>query len=276
MRFRGPETGLLDESLNAAGRGSGPDPLDRRAPVWGVLLVAFVLLGWGEIRATDPYTSPAFVVGYFWTELQVSALLLVATALFWPRQRLGLSAPRPAPLRYLAPLALLVAAAVAVRIWVATQIPVDAAPDAATSWKLLRTTLVVGLNEEWLFRGLALAAFCRWWGWRRGWLAALLAFACVHLLNLIGGVPPIGAVFQFVNTFLMGSVFLLVAVNTRSLLLPMLGHAVYDWSVVDTVRYVAAGAPNTASLTLSVFALLLGLFSLWTLWRTPALAPYTD
>ncbi|MGB7643974.1 MAG: hypothetical protein WBM22_00830, partial [Pseudomonas fluorescens] len=54
-------------------------PLDRRAPVWGVLVIAFVLLGWGEYTATDPYTSTAFAVGYFWTELQVSALLILAT-----------------------------------------------------------------------------------------------------------------------------------------------------------------------------------------------------
>ena len=57
-------------------------PLARRWPVWLTLALAFGLLAWGEIRATDPYTSPAFVVGYFWTEVQVSTLMLVATLLF--------------------------------------------------------------------------------------------------------------------------------------------------------------------------------------------------
>lgn len=274
MQFRERASELLDESRNPAG--TGRDPLERRAPVWGVLLGAFVLLAWGEIRATDPYTSPAFVVGYFWTELQVTAMLLVSTALFWPWQRLGLRAPRPASLRFVAPLLLLVVAAVAARLWVSAQVAAEVAPEVSTSWWLLRTTLVVGLNEEWLFRGLALSAFCGWWGWRRGWLAALLAFACVHLLNLFGGVSPVGAVFQFVNTFLLGSVFLLAAVHTRSLLWPMLGHAVYDWAVIDAMRYVAAGATSFASLALSGFALLLGLFSVWTLWRSPGMKPYAD
>lgn len=125
-------------------------------------------------------------------------------------------------------------------------------------------------------RGLALAAFCHWWGWRRGWPAALLAFSCGHLLNLIGGVPVWGAAFQFVDTFLMGSVFLLAAVATRSLMGPMLVHAVYDWAVTDTARHVAAGASNVGSASLAVFALGLGLHSLWTLWRLPDRVPFDD
>jgi membrane protease YdiL (CAAX protease family) len=250
--------------------------LDRKAPVWGVLALAFVLLAWGEIRATEPYTSAAFVVGYFWTELQVSALLVVATVLFWPWRQLGLRMPQAAPLRYVAPLALLVLAALAVRVWVSTQVPAEARPDVATGWLVFRTTLTVGVNEEWLFRGLALAAFCRWWGWRRGWIAALLAFACLHLLNLIGGVPPIGAVFQFANTFLMGSVFLLAAVHTRSLLWSVLGHAAYDWAVIDTQRYIAAGASANGSYAMTLLALMLGGYSFWTLWRTPERVPFPD
>ena len=88
--------------------------------------------------------------------------------------------------------------------------------------------------------------------------------------------PPIGAAFQFVNTFLMGSVFMLAAVHTRSLLWPMLGHAVYDWAVMDTQRYIGAGASNLPSGLMSLFALLLGLYSLWTLWHTPEREPYPD
>ncbi len=252
------------------------DPLDRRCPVWGVLAIAFVLLGWGEVRATDPYTTPAFVIGYFWTELQVTALLVLATALWWPRQRLGLRLPQVASWRHVGPLVLLAGVSLGVWALAVLQVPDATRPDAATSARVLRTTLLVGLNEEWLFRGLALAAFCRWWGWRRGWLAALLAFACLHLLNLIGGIPPAGAAFQFVNTFLMGSVFVLAAVHLRSLLVPMLGHALYDWSVIDTQRHIAAGVSQVPSLVLTVLALLLGLYSLWTLWHSQELLPYAD
>lgn len=246
-------------------------PLDRRWPVWLTLALAFGLLAWGELRATVPYTSPAFVVGYVWTELQVSALLLVATLLFWPARCLGLRGPQ-APQRWVhaLPLALLVGMALAGRLWVAGQLPAGATvPDAPTSALLLRTTLLVGLNEEWLFRGLALAAFVHWWGWRRGWLAALLAFGSVHLLNLITGVPPVGAVFQFFNTMLLGSMFLLAAVATRSLLGPMLAHALYDWAVIDSARFVAAGAPETGTLIQAAMALLLGCWSVWMLWHLP-------
>lgn len=251
------------------------DPLDRRAPVWGLGALAFALLAWGEVRATNPYSSPAFVVGYFWTELQVLLLVIAATALFWPWPRLGLRVPQvPAEWTHVLPLGLLVTLAVGSRLWTGGQMAAGAMPDARTSVLLLRTTLVVGVNEEWLFRGLALAAFSHWWGWRRGWKAALLAFGGVHLVNLVGGVPPVAAAFQFVNSALMGSVFLLAAVATRSLLWPALGHAVYDWAVVDTARYVNAGAPAEASLALTAVAIALGLWSLRILWRLPARVPY--
>ena len=262
-------------TVNAPAPASG-DPLDRRAPVWGVLVVAFVLLGWGEARITAPYTSTAFVIDYFWTELQVTALLLLATALWWPRRRLGLRLPQAASWRHVGPLVLLVGVSLSVWALAVLQVPDANRPDAATSAQVLRTTLLVGLNEEWLFRGLALAAFCHWWGWRRGWLAALLAFACLHLLNLIGGIPPAGAAFQFVNTFLMGSVFVLAAVHLRSLLVPMLVHALYDWSVIDTQRHIAAGVSQVPTLVLTVLALLLGLYSLWTLWHLSERVPYAE
>jgi membrane protease YdiL (CAAX protease family) len=242
-----------------------------------MLVLSFALLAWGEIRATAPYTSPAFVIGYASTELQLTVLLLLATAVFWRGSRLGLRWPQaPETWSQLAPLTLLVALAVGARLWTGAQVVADARPDAPTSLLLLRTTLLVGLNEEWLFRGLALAAFSHWWGWRRGWLAALLAFGCLHLLNLIGGVPPAAAAFQFLNTMLLGSVFLLAAVATRSLFWPMLGHAVYDWAVIDATRFIAAGAPPSASLALAAVATLLGLWSLRTLWRMPERTPFPD
>ncbi|WP_396625396.1 CPBP family intramembrane glutamic endopeptidase [Luteitalea sp.] len=254
-----------------------PDALARRAPVWGVLALAFVLLAWGEIRATDPYTSPEFVVGYFWTEIQIVGMLILATALFWPWRRLGLRTPHaPVPWTHVLPLAVVVSLAVGSRLWTAGQLGANPAPDPGTSLLLARTTMLVGINEEWLFRGLALAAFSRWWGWRRGWMMALVAFGCVHLLNLITGVPPAAAAFQFANTMLVGSVFLLAAVATRSLLWPMLGHAVYDWAVIDTSRYITAGAPPWGSLLLPILAIMLGLWSLWTLVRLPERVPYPD
>jgi membrane protease YdiL (CAAX protease family) len=251
--------------------------LDRRAPVWGVLALAFALLAWGEIRATDPYTSPGFVVGYVWTELQLLGVLLLATAIFWRWGALGLRAPEaPAAWTHVLPLALLVLLAVGARLWTAGQLGANPAPDARTSVLLARTTMLVGINEEWLFRGLALAAFSRWWGWRRGWMLALVAFGCVHLLNLITGVPPAAAGFQFANTMLVGSVFLLAAVATRSLVWPMIGHAVYDWAVIDASRYITAGAPPWGSLALPALAIVLGLWSVWTLVRLPERVPYPE
>ena len=98
----------------------------------------------------------------------------------------------------------------------------------------------------------------------------------MHLLNLITGIPAVGAVFQFFNTLLLGSMFLLAAVATRSLLWPMVAHALYDWAVIDTARYIAVGASEMGSLIQTVIALLLGCWSVWMLWHLPERVPYAD
>jgi hypothetical protein len=132
-------------------------------------------------------------------------VLLVATALWWPPQQLGLRMPQAHTARaHVLPLTFLVALGLGVRFCTGAQMRAANSPDSHTSGLLLRTSQAVGLNEEWLFRGLALAAFSHWWGWRRGWIAALPAFGRLHLVTLIGGVPPAAAAFQFFNTMLLG------------------------------------------------------------------------
>jgi hypothetical protein len=68
----------------------------------------------------------------------------------------------------------------------------------------------------------------------------------------------------------------LAAVATRSLLWPMLAHALYDWSVIDTTRFIEAGASPLGSLAVTVTALLMGGWSLWMLWHLPERVPYPD
>jgi membrane protease YdiL (CAAX protease family) len=132
----------------------------------------------------------------------------------------------------------------------------------------------VGLNEEWIFRGFLLVAFVRWWGQRRGAFAALTAFSAFHLLNIAGGVPPHLALIQFVSTFLLGSVFLLGALATRSLLLPMVAHALYDFAVIDMVRLVAAGASPLTLTIVPIAGFIVGILSVFWMTRLTDGEPY--
>jgi membrane protease YdiL (CAAX protease family) len=261
----------------AAGGSARQRRLGHAPTVLGIAAVALALFAAGEVRSAHPYTDPRFVVDYVATELAVTAWLLLATALWLPARALGLRLPtRPTPDRPGTAWPVAGVGVVATLTWAVARLnlPADSTFDPAMSPLLLRTTLLVGLNEEWLFRGLLLAAACRWWGLRRGAAAALLGFGLFHLLNLLAGVPPALGAIQLVSTVVLGAIFLMGALATRSLLVPMAVHAVYDFAVMDINRMAAAGGSPWIAAVLPMVCYPLGLYCLWRLWRLPAGEPY--
>jgi uncharacterized protein len=236
--------------------------LDRRGLVLGVAALAFAVMLGGLLASPHPYGSVDFVVDFFAAELVLAAVLLGAVLAAFPAARLGLGAPRGIEPRRVVPLALLLAAAVGMWLFARASLPDGAAADADTSWRVLRTTALVGFNEELLFRGLLLVAFWRWWGARRGAVAAMVAFGAFHLLNMAGGVPPLGAAFQFLFTMLAGAIFIQGAVGARSLWPAMVVHALYDAATFDLGRFAVAGAGHGPALALGGIALVLGVWSL--------------
>jgi membrane protease YdiL (CAAX protease family) len=82
-------------------------------------------------------------------------------------------------------------------------------------------------------------------------------------------------VFQFVNTFLLGSLFLHAALATRSLVVPMAGHALYDFAVIDATAR-SAGQPPAWSIAVPLLGAALAAGCLWRLSRLPDGEPYPD
>lgn len=96
---------------------------------------------------------------------------------------------------------------------------------------LAAAMLVVGINEETMFRGILLHGFrghgseVYAWAWSTG------LFAVVHGLNVFTG-SPIGTVLpQVLNAFMLGTVFYIIKRVSGSLLLPIVIHALWDFSV---------------------------------------------
>lgn len=236
--------------------------LDRPLPVLGVAVFGVAVMLGGLLASPHPYGTTAFVVDFVVAEAVLCAVLLGAVAAWFPAARLGLCPPRHVDVRRIAPMVLLLVACVGCWLAGRAMLPAGASADAATSWRVLRTTALVGFGEELLFRGLLLAAFWRWWGARRGALAAILAFGAFHLLNMAGGVPPAGAAFQFVFTTVAGALFLQGAVGARSLWPAMVVHAIYDAATFDLNRFAQAGAGMVPAFTLAAIA---GVLALWAL-----------
>ncbi|MBP6672134.1 MAG: CPBP family intramembrane metalloprotease [Bacteroidetes bacterium] len=236
--------------------------LDNPYLIGAVYLISMALLTFGEIRSSVPYTDPLFVVEYFWTELQVAGLFLFVTAFFLDWKRIGFNLPTFSDPKKLLPLLMVTGAGMTA--WIITLITLPAGvnydiPGALATW---RTTAVVGLTEEWMYRGILFVFFSRWFGLRKGSFIALTFFGILHLINIVGGVPLPAAAFQFFNTMLLGSVFILAAISTRSLLIPIICHGLYDLFVIEASKLHTLGSSEYGSLLTVAISIPVGIYSI--------------
>ena len=97
-----------------------------------------------------------------------------------------------------------------------------------TIFIILMTTLLIGVIEELVFRGIILSALIE-----RGRITALLMssviFGLFHLLNLVYGADPIDTLVQVIFAFGFGLIMASVRYETDLLLPQILVHALWDF-----------------------------------------------
>jgi membrane protease YdiL (CAAX protease family) len=234
--------------------------LDNPFLIGAVYVISMAILTYGEISSSVPYTDPSFVVEYFWTEIQVAGLFLLATAFFLDWKRIGFTLPVFTEVKKLLPLLLVTAAGFAAWFIGLVTLPDGFHYDLSTALSVWRTTAVVGLTEEWMYRGILFVFFSRWFGLKKGAFTAMFFFGVLHLINIVGGVPIQAATFQFFNTMLLGSVFILASVGTRSLLFPIICHGLYDLFVIEAARMHGLGSSQVGSLITVLISIPVGIY----------------
>lgn len=249
--------------------------MDRRWLMLALFVGVLLIYLSGEISSPYLYSDPAFVIHYFRTEVMVVAYMLLVTVIFLPAGRTGLRRPGLTHPLFLVPFILWLAVALGTWAWARASQTDTAIAHDSTSWLILRTTLLVGVTEEWIFRGCVFAVLARWLGLRRGAYAALAAFGVFHLMNIVAGSPVGSAMMQMVMAFMSGSILLLAAVCTRSLWLPMIGHGLYDFAVLDLVRMsqLTSNAPPYV-LIIMANGILLSIICLVLVMRLPEGEPF--
>ena len=125
---------------------------------------------------------------------------------------------------------------------------------------VLVNTLLVGISEELMFRGILLhGARARY----RFWAAILIVtilFGLIHALNgfITGEFGP--ALFQSVTAFASGFMFMGLRLRQNSLLPVMLIHALWDFSV-----FSAGQATMSIALVSIIFIIIFFFYGLWLL-----------
>lgn len=234
--------------------------LDNILIVGAVYLISMAILTYGEIRSSVPYSDPLFATEYFWTELQVAGLFLLATAFILDWKRIGFALPVFSDMKKLLPLLLVTGAGFTSWIIAFVTLPAGASVDLPGVLLTWRTTAVVGLTEEWMYRGILFVFFSRWFGLKKGAFTAMFFFGVLHLINIVAGVELSAAAFQFFNTMLLGSVFIIAAVGTRSLLFPIICHGLYDLFVIEAGKLYLLGSTAYGSLITVLISIPVGIY----------------
>jgi membrane protease YdiL (CAAX protease family) len=121
---------------------------------------------------------------------------------------------------------------------------------------LIGATLVVGFNEEVMTRGILLTGFRRLGSETSAWAWSTALFALMHGVNLFTGATLSAVLPQVFATFLMGTLFYTTRRATGGLVVPIITHALWDFSVLSHGTSKAAVIPGSEALFQSVQAVL--------------------
>ncbi len=133
--------------------------------------------------------------------------------------------------------------------------------DASYLGILAFAMILVGINEELLFRGI-LAYGARGpgpWSEARIMLVSALGFGLFHLPNLLVGQAAGPTLIQVTYAFLMGITLSVSMRLSRGIVLPVAMHALWDFSTFTSKSHPPDTALSLASLTLVLGMLILNL-----------------
>ncbi len=201
---------------------ASPNRLPQALAVYaGWVLLTLFGMRWASDGSKKPLVE-TISHGIAWNLVMAISLLAVATlAMGW--RDLKFVAPRPLgslkilwfPSLYLALFALLVVTL--------------GAPPAHTVLFVALNTWLVGLSEEWMFRGVLFQALrSRFAMWPSILLMSVL-FGAVHVLNVFVTGHLFEAAVQAVAAFLSGLVLVALLVRTGSIWVPIAYHALWDF-----------------------------------------------
>ena len=226
---------------------------------WGVFVIVTVaaqcivamIFGWDVVDYADLAESTASIVQNLIIPLLLSTLLVVVavTVLGWWRSvmRDGL----PVPKRMLIVPGLLIAVSLASTDW-------SRLGEVGTGYTaaLVVSALLIGFNEEAMTRGILLTGFSRLDGETAAWAWSTALFALMHGANSFSGSPLSVVLPQVLSAFLTGTLFYLTRRATDALVVAMIAHAVWDFSLFSHGTSKAAVIPGDALLLQSLQSIL--------------------
>ncbi|GAA0741362.1 CPBP family intramembrane glutamic endopeptidase [Clostridium oceanicum] len=110
-------------------------------------------------------------------------------------------------------------------------------------------TLLVGFTEEVMFRGVLLQRYLENGQIKKGIIISSLMFSLMHCSNILSGQSIAKTGGQLVVTFIMGLFFATISVKLNNIVVPILYHFLWDFSVISLGIIGINNAPLLAMLS---------------------------
>lgn len=209
-----------------------------------VLVVWMIIVLGGELLQAGAGSLDAMVTQRLVIALIVAPLFLVGIIAYfkWPWAEMGLKAPQPPASLWLG-----VPPALFILTFMGGGLASGLPPAQVVLFALINT-LLVGVSEELMFRGIIFwAALPRFSIWAAIWISSIL-FGGVHTLNAFMTGDTIAAVAQALQAAMFGVWIMAIRLKTRSILPAMLIHGLWDFGIfLLGASVVATTAPSTGT-----------------------------
>jgi hypothetical protein len=117
---------------------------------------------------------------------------------------------------------------------------------------------LVGVSEELMYRGLVIVSFRSAMKESHAWLWSSVAFALLHSINVLLGQGGAATIVQIMSTLVIGSGLYIARRTTGLLIVPMIIHLVWDYSVFTAGDYQLSGLLGFAALIVVLVTLVVG------------------
>lgn len=196
------------------------------------LLVWILIVLWGFWEPHETANLAVTVSGGIAVQVVAAGLFLVAVVLAFRWRDIGFGPPRPwRSLRVLWPPAIYL-------VLFATGALLVGLPPLPVIGILAANTIAVGFSEELMFRGVLFRGLRASLGVWPSILVTSVLFGAVHVFNVFTTGDLLAAVMQACAAFMSGVFFLAIYIRTRSIVVGMIFHALWDF----LLTVFAAGA----------------------------------
>lgn len=181
------------------------------------------------------YNEPSMAKVFIFAEIVLAFLTIFVTVKFYGWKNVGFGRIRPKQLLWMIVQIIVIFLMVSLFIiFLVRKSNLLTSEDWNLIGIILITTLLVGISEELMFRGILLSSLKRKLSISKAILISAICFSLLHSVNILGGLSFNEMLGQLLNTFIFGIFFSSLAIKLNNIIPLMIYHWLWDFVLISS------------------------------------------